>query len=266
MEYVSLYWRFIRIRLKGIAQYRGAFWLNSLSKASLWIVEVFLIWVLVDRFKSIAGWGPYEVMLLYALNLGSYALAGFFFYHPFTSLPRRIQTGEFDEMLTKPLNPFLYLLSREFSTGYFSNLTVALAVMIFCFRRLDLTLGVTDALFLALVLLGGALIQAAAFVYTAVPAFWMVQNNSLVSLIFDLKDFVKYPITAYHWIVQIVLTLVVPFAFINFYPAQRFLGKVDEGLFHPVFQFMTPVAGMVLFAGEYAFWKIGIRQYHSTGS
>lgn len=266
MDYFPLYWQFVKMKLKGMAQFRGPFWLITFSKASLWIVEVCLIWILVDRFQTIAGWGPYEVLLLYGLNLASYALAGFFFYHPFTYLPRRIQTGEFDEILTKPLNPFLYLLSREFSTGYFSNLGVALAVMIVCIVSLDLPMGPSDILFLVLVLLGGALIQAAAFIFTSVPAFWMVQNNSLVSLIFDLKDFVRYPLNAYHWTIQALLTLVLPFAFINFYPAQHMLGKSGEGLFHPMFQMLTPVVGLFLFVCAYAFWKFGIKQYRSTGS
>jgi ABC-2 type transport system permease protein len=237
-----------------------------LSKASFWIVEVILIWILVDQFHSIADWGPYEVLLLYGMNLASYALAGFFFYHPFTYLPRRIQSGEFDEILTKPLNPFLYLLSREFSTGYFSNLSVALAVIIVSIIKLDITIGIGNLLFMLIVLLGGGLIQAASFIFTSVPAFWMIQNNSLVSLIFDIKNFIKYPINAYHWMVQILLTLILPFAFINYYPAQHFLGKAGEGIFHPIFQFITPLVGILLFAGAYGFWKFGIKQYRSTGS
>lgn len=266
MEHLSLYWQFVKIKLKGMAQFRGPFWLITFSKASLWVVEVCLIWILVSRFQTIAGWGPYEVLLLYGLNLASYALAGFFFYHPFTALPRRIQTGEFDEILTKPLNPFLYLLSREFSTGYFSNLGVAVVVMIVCITKLELPMGVESVFFLLLVLLGGAMIQASAFIFTSVPAFWMVQNNSLVSLIFDLKDFVRYPLSAYHWTIQILLTLVLPFAFINYYPAQHMLGKTGESLFHPIFQLLTPAVGLVLFIAAYIFWRFGINQYRSTGS
>ncbi|WNQ10627.1 ABC-2 family transporter protein [Paenibacillus aurantius] len=266
MDYFPLYGQFVKMKLKGMAQFRGPFWIITLSKASLWTVEVCLIWILVDRFQSIAGWGPYEVLLLYGLNLASYALAGFFFYHPFTYLPRRIQTGEFDEILTKPLNPFLYLLSREFSTGYFSNLGVALTVMMVCIRKLELSMDPGNLLFLVLTLLGGALIQASLFIFTSVPAFWMVQNNSLVSLVFDLKEFVRYPLTAYHWTIQILLTLVLPFAFINFYPAQHLLGKAGEGVLQPGVPLLTPLVGIVLFLGAYAFWKFGITRYRSTGS
>lgn len=267
MGYVTLYWAFIKIKLYGAAEYRGAFWMQFFSKASVWTADIVLIWILVDKFQTIAGWGPYEVMLLYAFNLASYSLAGIFLFHPCTKLPARIQSGEFDEILTRPMNPFLYLITRDFSTGYFSNLTVAGTVMAVCFIQLGIRFEPADVLFFTGVLLGGALIQGAAFLFASVPSFWMVQNNGLFQLVlFELKDFIRYPISAYHKLVQIVLTLLVPYAFINFYPVQYFLHKNDFLMFHPGFQYLTPVVGIVLFGLAYRFWCFGIRHYTSTGS
>ncbi|WP_127579262.1 ABC transporter permease [Paenibacillus koleovorans] len=266
MSYFPLYWAFVRIKLKSMTEYRSSFLLVTVSKTIMIGAELALVWLLVYRFQTIAGWSTYEIMLLFGLNMASYALAGFFFYHPFVYLPRRIQTGEFDEILTKPLNPFLYLLSREFSTGYFSNLTVAFVAVTIAFVKLGVSLGPLDLLFLVLVLIGGALIQASAFVYTAVPAFWVIQSGNLSRLMFDFKGFVRYPLTAYNGVIQVLLTLIIPFAFINFYPAQYFLGKDDFLMFHPFFQYLTPLVGLAMFALAYWFWTVGIRHYRSTGS
>lgn len=266
MQHAPLYWQFIKIKLKAMTDYRSSFLIITFSKTLMWAVEVYVLWILIDRFQSIAGWSSYEVMLLFGLNLASYSLAGFFFYHPFVYLPKRIQSGEFDEMLTKPMNPFLYLLSREFSTGYFSNMGVAAFVVVLAFVKLDIRPDAPDLLFLALVLLGGAMIQAAAFVFAAVPAFWITQSGSLSRLLNDFKGFIRYPLSAYHGFVQVLLTLVFPFAFINFYPAQYFLRKDDFLMFHPALQYLTPLVGLALFALAYRFWTFGINHYRSTGS
>ncbi|WP_165867558.1 ABC transporter permease [Paenibacillus pinisoli] len=267
MDYASLYWTFIRINIKAKTEYRAAFLLTFLSRGIVWSTEFALIWVLLYKFQSIAGWGQYEVMFLYALNLTSYSLAAFFCFHPFTKLPAKIQSGEFDELLTKPMNPLLYLMSREFTASYFSNVAFGMLFIGICISQLKLSLSAWDFFFLFITLVGGTLIQAAAFIYTAIPSFWMVRNTSIAQLLlFDFKDFIRYPVSIYPASIQIVLTLIVPYAFINFYPAQYFLGKQDFLMFHPLFQYLTLAVGSVLFAGALLLWNWGIKQYHSTGS
>ncbi|MFD0590348.1 ABC transporter permease [Paenibacillus sp. GCM10027627] len=267
MDRLSLYWTFIRINIKAKTEYRAAFLMTFFSRGVLWSTEFALIWVLLHQFQSIAGWGQYEVMFLYALNLTSYSLAAFFCFHPFTKLPAKIQSGEFDELLTKPLNPLLYLMSREFTASYFSNVAFGLLFIAICIHNLGLALGFSDLLFLLLTLIGGTLIQAAAFMYTAIPSFWMVRNTSLANLFLnDFKSFIRYPISIYPASIQIFLTLIVPYAFINFYPAQYFLEKGDFLMFHPSFQYLGIAVGAVLFAGACALWHWGIKHYHSTGS
>ncbi|UKS28365.1 ABC-2 family transporter protein [Paenibacillus sp. HWE-109] len=267
MSRLPLYLAFIRIKLNGVVEYRGAFLLTSFSKASVWVTEFLLIYILISKFKQIAGWGTYEVMFLYALSLASYSFAGFFLFHPCMKLASSIQSGEFDEILTKPINPFLYLICKEFSTGYFNNVIVAIGVMIICFNKLQITLSAMNLLFLVIVLIGGTLIQGAAFLFTSVPAFWITNNKALIDLfMFDLKRFIQYPISAYSKFLQVLLTLLFPYAFINFYPAQYFLKKNDFLMFHPWVQFLTPIIGIVLFTLAILFFFKGIKHYNSTGS
>ncbi|WNR46883.1 ABC transporter permease [Paenibacillus roseipurpureus] len=229
--------------------------------------DFIMIWLLVYRFQSVAGWNTYEIMLLYALNLVSYSFSAFFLFHPFTKLSSRIQSGEFDEILTKPLNPFLYLACREFSTGYLSNLTVAFSVLAFTFFKLQIPLSPANIGFLIVTVLGGSLIQGAAFILTNTPSFWIVKNNRLQSLLMGVpSNFVRYPITAYNKAIQIILTVVLPYAFISYYPAQFFLKKQETVLFPQTLQYMTLAVGGVLFFIAYQYWKLGLKHYNSTGS
>jgi ABC-2 type transport system permease protein len=59
---------------------------------------------------------------------------------------------------------------------------------------------------------------------------------------------------------------VLPYAFINFYPAQFILGKEDYLGFPPVLVYLTPAVGIILFVVAYQFWRVGLNHYKSTGS
>lgn len=267
MHYASLYLEFIKLKFMSVAEYRKAFILGGIAQFATYGAEFMLVWVLIERFKSINGWETYEVMLLYALNLASYAMAAFFLFTPCIQLPHLIKNGTFDEVLTKPLNSFLYLVCREVNTAYYSHLLISFIVIGICFNHLGITLSGYNLFFLMVVLFGGALIQAAGLIFTAVPSFWLVETNGLQSLaFFQLRNFVRYPISVYNKWIQIILTFIFPYAFINFYPAQYFLQKNDFLMFHPVFQYLCPVVGLVLFIFAMMFWSYGIKRYSSTGS
>ncbi|TJY41096.1 ABC transporter permease [Cohnella pontilimi] len=266
MHTFKLYLEFIKIRIVSHIEYRKMFLFWFFAQWIAYGVQLLLIWVMVHRFQDIQGWKPFEVVLLYALSLNSYALAGFFFYNPCTQLSHLVRTGEFDEILTRPLNPFLYLVSREFNFGYITHVVLAVPVTVVSFVMLDIPFTFTNILMLLLILIGGALIQGAVFLFTSVPAFWIVDSNGMQNVLFQFRDFANYPLSIYHKSIQILLTFVIPFAFINFYPAQFFLGKQDFSVFHPAFQFMTPLVGLVMFALALWFWHFGINRYKSTGS
>lgn len=261
-----MYWEFIKIRLKRMVEYRGAFLTGAFAQTISYGTTFILMWILISKFKTLNGWKSYEVLFLYAFDLCSYALAAFFIFNLSNILPNMIQTGEFDDVLTKPLNPFVHIVCREFNIGYFTHISLSVFVFILCFKKLYISVSILKIAFLVICLLGAALIQAAGMLATTVPSFWLVQNNSLRYIFFNVKNFIQYPVSLYNRAIQIFLTIIVPYAFINFYPAQYFLRKDDFMIFHPVFQYLTPAVGIVLLILAYRFWLLGVNSYKSTGS
>jgi len=114
MDYIPLYLQFIKIQVKTALEYRGAFISGVIAQIIGYGATFLLVWIMISKFQTLNGWKPYEVLFLYAMNLFSYALAAFFMFNLCVRLSDLIQTGDFDDVLTKPLNPFLYLISREF--------------------------------------------------------------------------------------------------------------------------------------------------------
>ena len=266
MEAFRLYMAFAKVRFLTQLEYRGEYMVRTLSKILAWSTGFIMVMVLLMRFREVGGWNVYEVLFLYALNMLTHAMAGTFFMNSFENLPRNIQQGHFDEVLTKPVSPLFYYVCTNISAGYTSNYAIGISVIAVCFYQLSIPVTFLNILWLIIVIIGGCMIQAAGFIISNVSAFWLVKSESIMGFFFyDIRSFLQYPITIYGFSIQLLVTFILPYAFISFYPAQYFLGRT-ETLFHPVFQFLTPLVGIVLYFIAVILWNNGLNNYKSTGS
>jgi ABC-2 type transport system permease protein len=266
MKKFAVFIEMIKVNIQGRMEYRAEFLSMFAAQFLAYSFEFLMIWIMISKFKTIGAWRPFEVMFIYSINLFSYALAGTFFYSTHYRLPGMIQNGDFDEVLLRPLNPFSYLMARNFNFGYISHIILSTVTMVICFVKLEISLTIVGCLFLIITLLAGTLIQSAMFIYVTVPSFWMIRSNSLRGFLGLFRYYVQYPLSIYNKTTQVLLTLIVPYGFISFYPAQFFLKKNDFMIFHPIFQFLSPVVGLIMFIGSYKLWSTGIKNYTSTGS
>lgn len=123
-----------------------------------------------------------------------------------------------------------------------------------------------NLLYLVSAALGGALILSAAVIATGAMSFWTTRSNIFYwALVFPARNLTYYPINIYARPLQALLTFVLPFAFINYYPTHVFLGR-ESTLFHPIFPFLTPLIGVVCFWGAYKLWQAGTARYTGTGN
>ena len=74
------------------------------------------------------------------------------------------------------------------------------------------------------------------------------------------------PISIYPKVIQFVLTFVVPYAFVNFYPAYRFFGKTEGAAFPIRLPMITLILGAAMASVSYLIWRRGLRRYESIGA
>ena len=242
-------------------------WLLKITSiAVVYAADILVIYFMVLRFENIGDWNAHEVLVLYAFFLLSYSICGNFFMNPFTRLPQYIKSGEFDSILTKPVNPLIFLMCKDVAAGYIPHITLSLIMFGTSFHALGLQMTFGKLVFLLLNLVGAAMVHASVFMFSGTAAFWMVQNRAVSNLLWQVKSFVHYPLSIYPRFIQFILTVLVPFAFINFYPAQHLLGKNDFLFFPSWLQYVTPLVGGFLFFLGYQFWNFSLKHYKSTGS
>jgi ABC-2 type transport system permease protein len=117
-------------------------------------------------------------------------------------------------------------------------------------------------------MVGGALIDFGITLAIATASFWFVRIDTLRWVVMSLEqEFTRYPISIYTRAVRVVLAFILPFAFMNYFPATFLLHKTETGLsLSPQIGLLTPLVGLAWVGAAYAFWRVGLNHYQGTGS
>jgi ABC-2 type transport system permease protein len=261
-----IFWLFMKTRIKSTIQYRGSFWIDSVTFVLGYGTQAALMYLMVSPFETINGWKPFEVMTLYAYILASYTLANSFLSDIMHRLSETIRSGDFDQSMTKPLHPLVYVMAHSFSSYYFLHFFLALGMIFFCAANLSIPFTVSNMFVLAVSILGGALIQGGIWILFSAISFVLINNPLDGNFYNHIRPAAEYPLSAYPRAIQIIFSSVAPLAFAAFYPAQHLLGKNDFLFFPRVVQYVSLPVGAVFFFISYKIWNYAMKQYKSTGS
>ena len=247
-------------------EYRGSFIMYIFTVLGFYAAQIAVIVLMLHRFKHIGDWSQGEIAFLYCLLVMSQGLVSTVF-SGLLNFSEFVREGTFDRVLLRPLSALLQILAMRFEPAGIAHFLMGIAALIAANLLMDLQWSFQSAFFLLLVIVGGALILGAIRIIIAGVAFFTISNAGLQHLVvFSSREFLLYPISIYLKPVQFFLTYLFPLAFINFYPAHFFLNKNDNGLFNPIFVYLTFPVGVGLLLLSLIWWRFAVRHYSSTGN
>jgi ABC-2 type transport system permease protein len=224
------------------------------------------LYVTMRQFPSMNGWTFREMFFLYALWMTGHELHNAAFFQV-VSVPEFVREGTFDRFLVRPLDTLFQVLTVP-QQLLPDGLVLALVTLAIAIPVTGLHVSALLLLFIATVVAGGALIDLGISLAVATLSFWFVRVDTLRWAVMSLEqDFTRYPISIYARGVRLVLAFVLPFAFMNYFPATFLLQKQESGLgLNPEVGVLTPAIGLAWSAISYLFWRRGLRHYQGTGS
>ena len=105
------------------------------------------------------------------------------------------------------------------------------------------------------------------FLFLATLNIYLLETGSLKELFYwNARKFAGYPVSIFHKAIQIGMIYIVPFAFVNYFPAQFLLRKEDMADYPEFYLYLTPVLGVALYLLAYAFWRYSLKYYKSSGN
>jgi ABC-2 type transport system permease protein len=261
----EVYRQFWRINLLTTLEYRANFLLWFGFTLVYHGTALAALWIMLTNFPSMNGWDFRNMAFLYALWMTAHGVNGTFF-SSVGEIPEWIRDGEFDRLLVRPLDELFQVISTP-GAMFPDELLLALGVLVAAIAANHIALTPGFIVLVALVIAGGALIDLSIALLISTAAFWFVQVDALRWLVLQLEqEFTRYPLSIYGRGVRLLLAFVIPFGFMNYFPASYFLHKADNGLGLPLaIGVLTPAVGVVFLVVAYAFWRFGLQRYQGVG-
>lgn len=262
---IKMYFYMIGVSLKTQLQYRYAFVMNILGWAMTYAGTAITMWVLLYSFDAIEGWSFWELLFLFALSVLSWGVCVVFFFH-FRTLDEYIVKGTFDRFLVRPIHPFFHFMTMKFDIGAFGQFLFSIIAVVLAYTNLNLHWKLWQWFVFVGAIIGGTLIQGGLLIAISAMAFWTTRSEQFYWVImWPAKNLMNYPLSIFPRVVQIVVTFILPFAFVNYLPALLLLGK-RSGIYSPYWGFFSIFVGIVFFWLCFRLWMLGLNRYKSTGS
>jgi ABC-2 type transport system permease protein len=263
---IKIYFDMIKVYIATRMQYRANFVLVFFADVLFQVLRVLLVFIVLSRFNNLNGWGFYEILFMFGLWMMVQALASIFFRQAW-DFEQLIISGKFDRYLVKPVNPLLQFFASRIEIGSIFEFIFGLIVFVIACQKNLIIWDVFKVLFLIITLISGLVIHIAISLIVIIPSFWIKKTTAFLDSVYIFNyEFVQYPITIYPKPIQIILSFIIPFAFVSYYPSTFFLSnKMNELPFTDICYFVVFIA-IISFIFAYRFWCYGINKYTSSGS
>ena len=263
--YGSVAGYFIRMAIKRQLEYPSYLVCWIIGNPLQYLVGVWMIGVITERFQSLNGWSYKEITFLYGLSLLSHGLMIVFFIQTW-NIENMVRRGEFDRILLRPINAFFHFCFQYFNFIGFFDLLPGVIIFIYGCKATGFIWSISNIVKLLLVLTGAVLIRAAFFTATGSVAFWTKSSRYFVLTgLAILEKTTMYPLTIYPYLIQVIFTFIIPFGFISFYPASEFMNIGNKLEIPAGFALLTPAVGLASTIAI-AIFNRGLKRYESAGS
>jgi ABC-2 type transport system permease protein len=256
-----IYIRLISQHFKAVVEYQLNFVIMLLAGVFTHVPGLIFLWLIYARIPTIQGWSFSEVLFIYGMTFFTEGITSLLI-EGFWMLGRMVHRGELDRYLVRPVPLPVQILGSAVGLHGIGTTLLGAALIVQALGSATV-LWTPARIAAALVLLISAIvIRCAIVIVPNAIVFWAPGVNSSVAVsVAEFGDFAKYPISIYGLALQALVTLVVPFAFISFFPATALFDKPDGarwGLLVPVVAVYSLLVTLVV-------WRRGLRRYESAG-
>jgi ABC-2 type transport system permease protein len=259
---IRIFFRMQLIQLRAAMEYRADFWIGVVGALLRQLVGIVFLITFFSHVPSLGSWSVWNVAVLHGVVMASAGL-GALFADGVWQLRAAVNTGAFDRVLVRPISPALQQVTAQASIHGLGDLGAGAAVLCVGLSRsaVDWQLWTVPVLLLAIVC--GCVMSSTMNLTVNMIAFWEPSAPSAVpTLVALMRDFAKFPLDIYGTAVRGVITFVLPYAAISYYPSRLVLDIGDP----PLAWAATPMLAAAAVGGVAAMlWRRGVDRYQGVG-
>ncbi|MBQ7066061.1 MAG: ABC-2 family transporter protein [Lachnospiraceae bacterium] len=257
----------LRMSIHTRMQYRVDSLVATLAVFVREATNIIVIYLALMKFDKINGWNVNEMLFLFSLLFLTYAFVVSLF-ADLRDFSCMIREGRFDRLMLRPRGLlFQLILNNADIIASIGHGTLGICLFLISANKVGITWDIPTILYYISAIIGGVLIQGGMFILFSALSFYFVETNSIREIFYwNMRKFAGYPISIYNKLIQTLMMYVVPFAFVNYFPAQYLLRKEDMADYNEMYMYIAPCVGVVIYLTAYGFWRISVKRYKSTGN
>jgi ABC-2 type transport system permease protein len=259
---IRLFFRLQTMQIRVGLEYSSDFWIGMLGSAALHGAGVIFIAAFFSQIPEVDGWNAWEVGLLYSLALIPRGFCELFCDGPWM-LRTSVNRGEFDRLLVRPVSPALQMACSIVSLHGFGQLGLGLTVFFVANTQLNIDWSAGKIGFLLMILLSSVVMLAAINFLVNLIGFWEPSAQSAIPTFGAmLIDVAKFPLTVFPPVLQGLIVVVLPYAFITWFPALVLLDRPSDWKW---LGYLAPLATLWMVVVTSFLWRRGINRYQGVG-
>lgn len=261
-KYLKLYPYYVSRSLKARLSYR----LDAIIGILGFLIENTIIfstlYLTITTIPSLNGWNIEMMGFLYGFYLIPKAIDHIFSDQVWQLSNGGITRGILDKYLIKPINPLFQLVAEMIQLEGIGELILGIIFLAIFTPTLaiiwtfsNVTALIVSAFFamwffFSIKLIFGSL------------SFWTKRSIEVMTLMYDFSNFAKYPIEIFNRVIRFVLTFLLPFSVVIYFPIRALLfgGNLWASTLY------VGVASFLMFMFSIWVWTKGLKRYESSGS
>lgn len=257
----QLFFDYLSQYFKTKLTYRANFFGELVSNLVFELINLVFIIVVFQHVPYIKDWSRDEIIFIYGYFLIPYAIFSMFFgFWDFNE--RYIIRGEMDRILTRPVYNLAQISLESIAPDRIVGVISGLIIMGYAAINLKLSFAWYDVFVFVVLVLSSVLIYAGVYTAIAAISFFSDSRTGIAPMIWNIQNYGRYPVDVYNKVIKLILTYILPFAFVGLYPSAYFLQRKEWY----TFTWLTPLMGIIFFGIGLVVWNLGVKQYRGAGS
>jgi ABC-2 type transport system permease protein len=249
--------------LKMRLEYRMDFFVECLAALMQQAAGLITLKFLFNNFHSLKSWTQEEVFFVYGFSMLPVALFDAFAMNFYMFSDKYIVQGEMGRLLLRPLSALFQLFLEGISFDFLADLTLGIAVLSYAWRAVGPPLTPAIAFQFVFCVIGGWGVMVGVFLSLTSLSFWTEDRVTIIPPVYNLFNFARYPLDIYRPFIRILLTFVIPFGFVAFYPSAAF---IDKAVVFRGMSYAAPAVGLLMLVVGSTIWRLGVRRYSGAGT
>ena len=249
-----------RLNVAEELQYRANF-VASVLGTLFWLATALLtVALFFSHTARLGGWDFWEVAVLLGVFNTLSGVIEAVLRPGIGRLAEEVRKGTLDLVLTRPVEPQLYVSFRVLDVWRLADVAAGLALIGYALARLGRVPSLLDAAAFAVTLLAAVAVVYAIWMALMSLAFWFVAVEN-ISVLFDaVYEAARYPVSAYPGALRFLFVYLIPVAWTTTIPASALTGRLG-----PATALVSAAVGVVALALTRLLWRAALRRYTSAG-